>query len=312
MDNSRVNFFIVVNLHAASNHAKYCLKRSTKYLNQLHQSYQVFTTPPQGAQTLVKNLVNRRLQSQQKIIVIGGDGTLNQAINGVKQSNQPNTPLAYLPAGSGNDFARALNYKPHHEKQILQNLCHHPTSKALNLGQVTYNQQKLFFINNFGIGFDANIIQLTLTSPWKKRFNQLHLSKLIYVSQIFKAFKRPTFSVKLTLNKQSITLDNIFLCVLANQPYFGGGVPLIPPADLQEKKLSLATAQAHSWKALFKLVKQVFLTGDHLQNPAVHHFILQKAHLQIDSQQFIQVDGELVKGHILDLDINCAEQNFWL
>ncbi|UQS82722.1 YegS/Rv2252/BmrU family lipid kinase [Bombilactobacillus folatiphilus] len=304
-------FFIVVNLHAASGHAKNCLQRTTKYLKQHQQSFEIFSTPDQGAKNLIKNIVNRPLKENQILLIIGGDGTLNQAVNGVQTSNYPTTPLAYLPAGSGNDFARAINLRAHHENQILNHLCHHPTIRTINIGQINTPTQTNYFVNNFGIGFDANIIQLTLNSSWKKRFNKLHLSKLIYVSQAFKAFTQPKFSVQITINDKTFDFNNIFLCVLANQPYFGGGVPLIPPANLAQNSLDLAVAKADHWKDLWKLIAQVFITKNHLQNPAVHYYSVQKAQIKILNSQFTQIDGELLNSEQLSLTITCATQQFW-
>ena len=84
------------------------------------------------------------------IVVVGGDGTVNEAINGLMQIPQSTRPaLAVLPAGTGNDFARAIG-TPRRAELAVQALVN-GTRKRVDVGQVNDR----YFGGISGVGFDA-------------------------------------------------------------------------------------------------------------------------------------------------------------
>lgn len=130
------------------------------------------------------------------MIVIGGDGSLNEILNGIKTSNHPETPITYLPAGSGNDFARAahLSKKPEElVNRLLQNLDYHPVDCGKFISSLK-NNRPYYFVNNFGIGFDAFVIYSSNHQKMKEKLNKLHLGNLIYASNIIMYFADGTLS----------------------------------------------------------------------------------------------------------------------
>src|SRR5699024_1291771 len=98
---------IILNHHAGNGLAISACHKVINFLEKNQISYELHKTVKDGdGVRIAKQLANHPNDS--KIIVIGGDGTLNQAVNGVKESNYPNTALGYIPGGSGNDFCRGI------------------------------------------------------------------------------------------------------------------------------------------------------------------------------------------------------------
>lgn len=305
---------IIANPAAASGRSQKTIRQIQKYLKQHHYAYHLHLTSPQGAQALTRKIINAgtSTDASSKIIIVGGDGTLNQALNGLRQSLNPRLPLGYLPAGSGNDFANALGLKRYKITQLLEEMIQVSTPVWLNLGHVTGLAQSKFFINNFGMGLDAQIIKGVTQSSVKTVFNHLHLSKLIYLSQVYFALKQPRFRVELSFADQQKHFENIFLCMVANQPYIGGGVRLVPPESIQARSLRIVIADQLPFTELIKIIIKIFTDGSHLASPFVHTYELHDFSVHAVPAQIAQMDGELITPPQEKLNFTSTPQAFWL
>ena len=85
------------------------------------------------------------------------------------------------------------------------------------------------------------MIVLSENSAWKKRLNKIHLGKLTYLFLgIRSIFNQESVSVTVTDEEgMTKTLSNLFLFVLANNAYFGGGIMIWPEASLKTNQLDL-------------------------------------------------------------------------
>lgn len=113
-----------------------------------------------------------------QILVLGGDGTLNCVINSILDPDH--TFVTYLPAGTSNDFARALHISDLPEDAMRT--IRRRSEAATDLGVVRCGHKKRKFAVSSGIGYDASICEEALRSPAKKVLNRLGLGKLTYVS----------------------------------------------------------------------------------------------------------------------------------
>ncbi|AXX64631.1 YegS/Rv2252/BmrU family lipid kinase [Bombilactobacillus bombi] len=310
--NKYPSFTIIINQHAASGRSRHSLKVVTKYLNKHNINYRICTTPGNGAQDLVCELLNNQELNDSIPLVMGGDGTLNQAINGVKYSNYPQTALAYIPAGSGNDFANGLKLPQHHEIEILQRIITAVIPKNVNLGKANLNGKTYFFINNIGIGLDAKMVHFANQSTLKTVFNHLHLSKLIYLSQINKGLKQKPFNVDITIGQQHLVFDQIIACIVTNHPFIGSGVPILPTANPYENNLDIIMSKQLSPLQVANLAYKIFTNGEHLQSPLIHHYQLHRFDLQTSPQQYGQMDGEDLGKKNFNLHFSTTNQQFWL
>lgn len=109
---------------------------------------------------LAKEFADNQLEKNDFLIVVGGDGSFNEVLNGIKKSSNPETPITYLPAGTGNDFARGAGLTDD-PKQLINDLLMNPKPEQVDCGYFSSNipdKREGYFINNFGIGFDAFIV----------------------------------------------------------------------------------------------------------------------------------------------------------
>ena len=107
-------YYCIVNPSARSGKGKEIWEKLEKKFGEKGLEYRaVFTKGPGHASKLAKNLTTKNGEtsdssSYTKLVVLGGDGTLNEVINGIQDFEH--TLVGYVPIGSSNDFARDLSY----------------------------------------------------------------------------------------------------------------------------------------------------------------------------------------------------------
>ena len=148
-----------------------------------------------------------------QLIVIGGDGTLHDVVNGLQRQGHPEVAIGYVPTGTGDDFARA-NHIPLDPKKAAAALTT-AMPHALKIGvadSAKYGTQ--YFINNFGIGMDAQIVYQTNHSDHKAALNALKLGHLSYAASILKALRQQKkFPATWQVDGQGMAIDDAYLNV---------------------------------------------------------------------------------------------------
>ena len=120
------------------------LPRLEKLLQDKEMDYEIkWTEGPGDATIFTKNMRD----DYDLVTVFGGDGTMNEVLNGLVGGN---TPMAVIPIGTGNDFVRSANL-PMKLEASLENILNGKPRK-IDLG--LYNEER-YFVNVVGIGFDA-------------------------------------------------------------------------------------------------------------------------------------------------------------
>ncbi len=112
---------------------------------------------------------------------MGGDGTVNEVVNGLVKTVYTHITLGYIPTGSGNDFARGLGLTKDTEKAVEQILAPADIEK-MDIGMAQSNGEAVYSFISAGIGFDASICHEALNSGLKDFLNKYHLGKLTYAA----------------------------------------------------------------------------------------------------------------------------------
>ncbi len=195
-------FHVIINPASRSGRALALWKNAEHCFREAGISYKVYFSQYQGhIEKICRDLTSDG--QDVKLVVFGGDGTVNEAINGIQDFDH--VQLGYVPTGSSNDLARGLGLAKD-PLQVLSGILEGETARTVDLGVVHYldteNAQQTNaykntpqegsadptgnssrrFIVSAGIGFDAAICQEVSVSPFKKVFNKLHLGKLIYLA----------------------------------------------------------------------------------------------------------------------------------
>ena len=306
-------FDIIFNPAAGAGTAGKVLKLLKAELKRRHLDYTVRISRYAGHTIqLARQIGNFGTKPNAVILVVGGDGTMNHANTGLRASAHPELPVAYIPAGSGNDFARGIGLSQDPLKALQQVLdATEPIVRDIGRYREATRNEAGYFVNNIGIGFDAAAVAAANRSSMKTILNRLHLGSLAYMFGVVKVFwSRKPFPVAVYMDGKRHYIQRAFLCTTTNHPYFGGGVRILPTATPTDGLLDLIVVE-HLNTPYFLFLLLQLIRGQHLKYKRVHHF--RSAHLRVEtnSLEFGQMDGEEMGSRAYELDFSVAKQNFW-
>ncbi|QGQ98317.1 diacylglycerol kinase family lipid kinase [Paenibacillus psychroresistens] len=225
-----------------------------------------------------------------RIIVIGGDGTINEVVNGIVDAGGATScALAVIPAGTGNDYAKAHEI-PKNSMEAL-NLALSPTSTIKQIDLIHTNSDNLA-INNIGAGFDGLVAKLTNEAAYKKLLNRLGLGSLAYfitMMRVFGTYKHCT--IWLEVDGISHELTHTWLAATANIPFYGGSMQICPQALSDDGYLDVVVIRSPSrWKVL-SILFSVY-SGKHVNHPAVTFYKGRSISIRSAAPLLLQADGE--------------------
>lgn len=251
----------------------------------------VFTEHKYHAVELTVTAVNK---GYRKIIVIGGDGTLHEVVNGlfIQKSVRPDEVLlAVISVGTGNDWIRMFGIPTRYSEAIRA--IREGKSFLQDVGEVTYEEsqykQKRYVANVAGSGFDAFVI---------RRFNHLkakgRTGRWLYPFSIVRSFfTYKSTGVKVYVDDKLVYNDLLFSMAVGICKYNGSGILQLPAAVADDGLLDLTLIRPlHWWHIIFRLRK--LFNGEIYQIGHVRH--VQGSHITVTSSpdMLLEVDGELL------------------
>jgi diacylglycerol kinase (ATP) len=239
------------------------------------------TTKPGSAARLAKTALakGRRL-----IIAAGGDGTLNEVINGVGE-NLGDAAVGLIPLGTGNDFARTIGVPPDIEQAL--ELIRAGETRRVDLVRVTSDEVR-YFVNVSAGGF-SGLVNEKLTPQMKKTWGPLaYLRSAAAALPELRAYQT-TLAFD---NAESLRIE-LYNVVVANGRYVAGGTLIAPDASIDDGLLDIVLIPKRPAAELAVLAAQVAL-GTHLTSDAI--VFRRAAKLTVNSKpgMWFNVDGELV------------------
>lgn len=240
-----------------------------------------------------------------KLLVLGGDGTMNEALQGI--SDFDSTVIGYIPTGSSNDLARDLSL-PKDPKDVLMQILSCKKATAMDLGCVTYESisadrsrkhaenhpKKRYFAVSCGIGFDAAVCEEALASRFKNILNKVGLGKLTYLvialKQLLAAKK---ISCDITLeNAQPIHLNHCLFVASMIHQYEGGGFQFCPGADAHDGVLDICAVGDIS-KGLVLMALPTAFKGQHYKFDGIDRHAASALRLTTSAPLWVHTDGEV-------------------
>ena len=218
------------------------------------------------------------------IIAAGGDGTLNEVINGIGE-NLGEARVGLIPLGTGNDFARTIGVPTELDEAI--DVIAAGETRAIDLVRVTSDEVR-YFVNVSAGGF-SGLVDEKLTPQMKKTWGPLaYLRGAAAALSELRAY-RTTLAFD---NSESLMLD-LYNVVVANGRYVAGGTMIAPEASIDDGLLDIVLIPKRPATELALLGAQVAM-GTHLSSDTI--VFRRAANLTVNSKpgMWFNVDGELV------------------
>ncbi|WP_455542000.1 diacylglycerol/lipid kinase family protein [Intestinibacter sp.] len=224
------------------------------------------------------------------IIAIGGDGTVNEVINGILDFDK--ATFSYIPTGSSNDFARGLGIKGE-PAELLDRIIKRNNIINMNVGTVKNRERERHFVVSCGMGFDAEVCYEAFNSPIKTFLNKIKLGKLTYYiialkNIMFFKMKKVEISVD---NKEYINHNRTLMVTGMNLQYEGGGLKLCPDAKSDDDILDICVVSDMTRLKIFALLPTAF-KGKHIKLKGVNVDKCKNINIKSSVPLAVHVDGE--------------------
>lgn len=269
-----------------------------------------FTKVSMRADKIAAQITAQAVPGRMILAVLGGDGTLNEVLNGL--DFQREIVLGYIPTGSGNDFGRSMRL-PSDPQQALDAILHPGYYKKLDYGiaEVPGEGARRFIVSG-GIGYDAAVCHELLYSRVRKILRQVHLEKLGYllvgIAQIVRS--KPMNGSLVIDGRQEITLENARFVSAHIHAFEGGGFCFAPTADPADGKLEVCVINhCGKWKFLLVLILSLF--RKHAKMPGVQLIRCESARLRLTEAFPVHTDGESA-GRQAEVAFRCSKRQIRL
>ncbi|MFQ6615565.1 MAG: diacylglycerol/lipid kinase family protein [Fidelibacterota bacterium] len=220
------------------------------------------------------------------VVALGGDGTVNETVNGLVGST---TPLGIIPLGTANDFARSFGIPLSLEDSIGTLVRGKP--KPIDLGVVNGR----YFSNALGVGFDAMTSEATRSIRWLK-------GGLLYAWATLKTLSKYTaIPMRIELDDRVIEEDTYLVCV-GNGSSVGGGLHLTPEAVMDDGVFHVCHIRDISpLKVVGNFLKLINGTVEKVDEVTIH----QSRNVRITSEVPlpVHVDGELPQNEVTQMEV---------
>ena len=213
--------FIVANPSTGTKKLEYILRELMDFCVARDFDFEVFLTA--ATQNAWKTVEKHLDESYTDLGIVGCDGTINEAVNGLKHD----IPVTIIPNGTGNDFVKNIDIGEDLEEHIQ--VIRSGKIKTIDLG--VCNNRK--FVNGVGVGFDGQIVadmtkkKSILTGPAKYYY---------FVLRILATYKSRSF--RFTQDKR-LQQKELILMTVANGTTFGGSFKLTPEAEINDSILDV-------------------------------------------------------------------------
>ena len=237
------------------------------------------------------------------ILIFGGDGTIHRHLSALVRLR---LPVLIVPAGSGNDFARALNLRSVRDSLRLWRDFESGKlqAQAMDLGIIAPSaspEHTHYFCCVAGCGLDSAATRRANRMPrWLRGHGGYALALLPVL------LKFPAFSLRLTQfngaqldgapfsnNNRAEAEKLTLLAAFANTQFYGDGMRIAPEADFADGKLDICRINTLNPVKLFCMFPTVYF-GRHLRLPEVEYSRAERVHVQTETPLEIYADGEFV------------------
>ena len=284
---------VILNPNAGSRKAGKDWEKIKRIIDKTGIAYEImFTKAVNHAIEITKIAIDKGFRN---FIAIGGDGTLNEIVNGIFSQSQiePSVfKIGMIPVGTGNDWCRMFNIPFDYQKAV--DIIIGGTTFIQDIGKVSYQKdneiKERFFINVTGLGYDAMVAEKTNAQKARGKGGKFSYFLNIFTSLFYYKDEKISITTESKIIKTVLFSMNVGIC-----KYNGGGMMQLPNAIADDGLLDITIIQKVSKLDLIKNIKKLY-DGNITKHPKVISFQATTVNINSDHKIYIEADGESL-GH---------------
>jgi diacylglycerol kinase (ATP) len=286
-------WLVIVNPNAGNGKGKKDWARISDLLKEQDLPFKVEFTERKGHAILLA--MNGITTGFRRIITVGGDGTLNEVVNGVFSNDVCPTEdisLGLIPVGTGNDWGKMFGIPLDYEKAIR--IIRDNKLMLHDIGQVSFydgtEKKKRYFINIAGLGFESVVVMRT-----NKQKDRGRSGKLIYFFNLLMSLlSYKNTRAEIIIDGEKINAD-VFSVNIGNGRYCGGGMRQTPDALPDDGFLDVTIINGMGKFEIIRNLK-ILYDGTILSHPKIDGYKCKNIKVSSDLIIFTEADGESL-GH---------------
>ena len=229
-------------------------------------------------------------QGYKTVVLVGGDGVLNDALNGIMASEPLSDDFAFgvIPCGISNDFASFWDISADDYQRAIDNIIARRT-RLIDVGQCEYISDEgqhftRYFLNCVNIGLGAKLVELT--NRWHRLMGSKRLSLLpVFIGNIF---QRKSFQISMRTDSETVTQDVMSVCI-GNTTGFGQTPNAVPYNGLLDMSVITRPTIPQMFRGFWLLGK-----GKFLNNSNLHPSRIRRIELLDLGRASVSLDGRLL------------------
>jgi|TARA_B110000116_G_scaffold162970_1_gene140895 YegS/Rv2252/BmrU family lipid kinase len=274
------------------------LKKSLKVYSEVKNLIESHGFTPQLLKTEYAGHAKKVISELQpndfnRILIFGGDGTVNEVINGLYQSDLCSLfPIGIIPTGSGNSIVHDMGYLDYHiaiERALSDNI------RLMDVNKAVFDNEVRLSVSVIGWGMFSfgNVLAEKLRFLGTIRYD---------IASIIKLLEKTIYKAKISIDDKSSDISCAFM-VGCNSMYTGKGMKIAPLGGFYDDMIDMVIVKDDvSRLQLTTIFKKVY-TGDHINLPYVHTSQVRSFSIDALKDSYFNVDGETIKSRKVSVEI---------
>lgn len=265
-----------------------------RLLKRRHQPFHyVVTKYANHAIELARDLVEK---GYDQILVLGGDGTLSEVVNGIMTAKvdaevRKNVQFGLMPRGTGNDWGRFWNLTRDYKRSL--DLFFNGKSQPIDIGEITFyrngEEHKHYFVNSVGFGVDARTVERAHVLKYYVGSHSINY----FFAFLSAAFTHKSISVKMSTDTGEEWVEPLYTMNIGNGPFSGGGIRQNPDADPRDGIFHSMFVRRPTWKLIWSCVPKLF-NGRLSEVSFIRNFQAKEITMNTNKYMMFEADGILV------------------
>jgi len=275
------DIFVIVNPAAGGSDASRYRAAVGEYLTS--NGRRVEFSESQNSEDVREQAARAAVDGYPYVLALGGDGTFHHLVEGIRGTA---TIAGFLPAGSGNDIARALGIPTDPMRAADTFLRSGP--RQIDLIRARFADGRVAHcIGAAGMGLDAEAAHLA-----NMRFSRWPGATRYVAGALWTYFQGAAFDLHAEIDGAKRSERALFV-VVANAGEYGSGVRIAPAAKVDDGWLDLVLVRELAWTRLLEAIPIVLTSGD-IRFPEVQRIRCKRVRLEADRRVRVHGDGELL------------------